>query len=229
MTRQSVTPLSWQRQDNSDADPGERKAYHHGDLRRALLTAALAVLEEGGLEALSLRRVAADLGVSHAAPTHHFPTLRHLRTALAVEGFRRFAAAMVDERARSAPEPLAQLQAAERGYLVYAGGQPALFRLMFNKSLLDWGDSALAEAAGAAYQQLAEVAAPASDRLGLESAADREAVEHLLWSQIHGRAHLMIDGKLSPEAAAREGPVSVARWLFPDGPPLVRVSRSRAR
>ncbi len=189
-------------------NPDRPKAYHHGDLRRALVQTALTVLEESGTEALSLRRVAAELGVSHAAPTHHFPSLRHLRTALAVEGFARFGASMAAARARAKPDPLAQLQAAERGYLAYAAAQPALFRLMFNRALLDWDDAALTTAAHVAYQQLVQVAAPLSDRLGLRRASDRQAVEHQVWAQIHGRAHLMVDGKLTPQSATKAEPVS---------------------
>jgi AcrR family transcriptional regulator len=214
-------------------NPDSSKAYHHGDLRRALVKAALAVLEQGGLEALSLRRVAAELGVSHAAPAHHFPTLRHLRTALATEGFARFGASMAQARARAKADPLAQLRAAEQGYLAYARSQPALFRLMFNRELLDWGDMGLSSVADAAYQQLVQVAAPACLRLGLKRPAERQMVEHLVWSQIHGRAHLMIDGKLTPAAAAKVSQLSWGAWLFgPDAladanPPT--PSRPRAK
>ena len=67
-----------------------RGNYHHGNLREALVAAALDLLESEGLEALSLRKVAAQVGVSHAAPGHHFPTLRDLLTSLASVGFVRF-------------------------------------------------------------------------------------------------------------------------------------------
>ena len=83
----------------------------------ALLAAALDLLEEDGLDKLSLRRVAARVGVSHAAPAHHFPTMRSLQTALATIGFVRFDAAMREARDAASPDPMAQLRAAERGYL----------------------------------------------------------------------------------------------------------------
>ena len=60
--------------------------YHHGDLRAALLRAAEAELNEAGIEAFSLRRVAKRAGVSHAAPAHHFRDVRGLLTALSAEG-----------------------------------------------------------------------------------------------------------------------------------------------
>ena len=173
-----------------------KKAYHHGDLRRALLTTALEMIEEAGLEGLSLRKIAARIGVSHAAPEHHFPSLRHLLTAMASEGFAIFTASMAEERQRSPDVPIEQMRAAARGYLDYARAHPALFRLMFTADLLDWTDSELAEHGQAAYRQLMEICAPAADFRGLKTEAERTALEHLVWSQVHGQAHLMIDQKL---------------------------------
>jgi len=173
-----------------------RKTYHHGDLRNALLAAALDLLEEDGLEALSLRRVAARVGVSHAAPAHHFPTLRVLLNALAAIGFTRFAAAMADARAAAPPAPVAQLRAAERGYLAFAEAQPALFRLMFTEALIDGSDPALTEAAAAGRRQLVEICAPAAAHLGIDDPEGRAALERLVWSQAHGRAHLTIERRV---------------------------------
>ena len=61
--------------------------YHHGDLPNAVKQAALAVLATDGPAALSLRQVAADAGVSHTAPRHHFGDKQHLLTELALDGF----------------------------------------------------------------------------------------------------------------------------------------------
>lgn len=194
----------------------QRKTYHHGDLRNALLAAALDLLEEDGLEALSLRRVAARVGVSHAAPAHHFPTLRVLLNALAAIGFERFAAAMRDARAGAAPDPVAQMRAAERGYLDFAVAQPALFRLMFTEALIDWTDRALTEAADASYRQLAEICAPAAAHLGIEDPEGRAALERLVWSQAHGRAHLTVERKFPRFGDAEAGPggIDLAGLLF---------------
>src|SRR6476620_9476467 len=115
----------------------EKPGYHHGDLRNALLAAALDLLEQDGFDKLSLRQVAARVGVSHAAPAHHFPTMRALLTALATIGFTRFEAAMRATRSVASPDPMSQLRAAERGYHAYAEANPALFRLMFTTTLVD--------------------------------------------------------------------------------------------
>lgn len=176
----------------------KRKTYHHGDLANALLHAALALIEENGLEGLSLRKVAARVGVSHAAPEHHFPTLKHLLTAMATVGFNRFTEAMQGQRAIAPAMPEAQMRAAGCGYLAFARENPALFRLMSTESMLDWSDAALCEAAMASRNELADICAPAAERLGLSSDAGRQALENLVWSQIHGRAFLEIDLKLPP-------------------------------
>ena len=89
--------------------------YHHGDLRNALVQAALSMLEKDGLDRLTLRGVAAAVGVSHAAPGHHFGTLTGLRTALAAIGYARFGASMRAERAAAPDDPAAQMRAARRG------------------------------------------------------------------------------------------------------------------
>src|SRR5258708_26387477 len=74
--------------------------YHHGDLHEALLQAAERVLERDGIAGLTLRAVAREAGVSHAAPTHHFGDLTGLLSELAAIGFRMFNTAMIAARAR---------------------------------------------------------------------------------------------------------------------------------
>ena len=80
------------------APPAGETPYHHGDLHDALLAAAERVLERDGLAGLTLRAVAREAGVSHAAPTHHFGDLTGLVSELAAIGFRRFSAAMIAAR-----------------------------------------------------------------------------------------------------------------------------------
>src|ERR1035438_944932 len=77
------------------AGASEDTPYHHGALRDGLLEAAERVLERDGLSGLTLRAVAREAGVSHAAPTHHFGDLTGLVSELAAIGFRQFSAAMV--------------------------------------------------------------------------------------------------------------------------------------
>ena len=180
------------------------KRYHHGDLRRALVDAGLAILEEEGLAALTLRGVAARAGVSHAAPAHHFPTLKDLVTALATLAFERFHAAIEAGLAAAGPRPEDKVRGACAAYVGFATANPGLFRLMFSGEKLRPADPALQTAARAARTQLADFAAPMADELGLADPQDRVAFERLIWATVHGYAHLAVEG-LMP-ADGREFP-----------------------
>ena len=175
-----------------------RVRYHHGDLRKALVDAGLEILEAEGVGQLTLRGVAARAGVSHAAPAHHFPTLRSLLTALAAVAFERFDRAMAEARAGAPPDPASQVTAASAGYLRFALGNPGLFRLMFSADRIDWSDPALCRAAEASRAQLSAVAAPICEHAGLADPEARLDVERLVWAAAHGQAHLAIEGKLGP-------------------------------
>lgn len=196
-----------------------QNSYHHGDLRQALIETGLEMLEEHGLEGLTLRKLAARIGVSHAAPEHHFPTLRHLLTGFATEGFRLFAASMRSAMAQAPDDPAEQLRAAARGYLAFATTRPHLFRLMFTANRLDWEDPALGPPANAAHAVLEEISLPVAKRLNRDTPEGRAAVEQLVWSQIHGHAHLMIDGKLKREGGTGHepfaAPLDLASVLLP--------------
>ncbi len=195
-----------------------RRSYHHGALREALVEAALEIVEEEGLEALTLRGVAARAKVSHAAPAHHFATLKALRTELARVAFVRFDAAMTDARAAAAKTPAAQLRAAGIGYLAFARANPGLFKLMFSDTLLDWSEPDFAAAANAAFAQLIEISGPAADAAGAKTDKERREIVKLIWASAHGYAHLVIESRmqyLEPEAAAgRYTPPDIAKVLL---------------
>src|SRR3954449_12887113 len=104
--------------------------YHHGDLREALLQAAERVLERDGLAGLTLRAVAREAGVSHAAPTHHFGDLTGLVSELAAIGFRQFNATMQASRA-SGTTLLEKGMAIAKAYVAYAQANPGMYGIMF--------------------------------------------------------------------------------------------------
>jgi AcrR family transcriptional regulator len=114
------------------AEP-EARPYHHGDLRRALVEAALNIVERDGLAALSLRAVAREAGVSPAAPYHHFKDKQELLVAVGAEGFDRMTDEMLAAKT-SAPDPLAALTAIGVAYVCYARKHPALYTLMWDCS-----------------------------------------------------------------------------------------------
>jgi AcrR family transcriptional regulator len=172
--------------------------YHHGDLHDALLKAAERILERDGLSGLTLRAVAREAGVSHAAPAHHFGDLTGLLSELAAIGYRRFGAAMM--AAGSSGHSLAESGLARgKAYVDFAHTQPAMYQLMFSAERLDMSNPALAMAADASFAGLAQSIGKArhetisEDALTLEQAADIARV----WSLVHGFSMLLIDGRLN--------------------------------
>lgn len=195
------------------------RSYHHGALREALLAAALDILEEEGLEGLTLRGVAARANVSHAAPAHHFPSIKALRTALGEIAFFKFGDAMTAARTAAEKTPEAQLRAAGVGYLTFARAHPGLFKLMFSDSLIDCDDPAYVESAGAAFAQLVEISMPAAEALGYTSESERVEIIKLVWSVAHGYAHLVLEQqmrKLEPlaDASGEFTPPDLAAIMF---------------
>lgn len=179
--------------------------YHHGDLHGALLQAAERVLERDGIAGLTLRAVAREAGVSHAAPTHHFGDLTGLLSELAAIGFRRFNAAMIAARA-SETHPLMKAMANARAYVAYAQAYPGMYSLMFRTERLDMTRPSLHEAATASFQGLANSVAAGRQEGGLQAPLSGEALDALSldqaaaiarnWSLVHGFTMLLLDGRL---------------------------------
>ena len=129
-----------------------KRAYHHGDLRAALLKAAASEIERKDYETLSLRELAVSLGVSRSAPYRHFTDREELLAALATQGF----TDLLQRYSEGSPgkTPKARLRACGHAYLALAAERPQLFRLMFASDLLG-GERpphpTLAQAATACY------------------------------------------------------------------------------
>jgi AcrR family transcriptional regulator len=176
----------------------EKHAYHHGDLRAALLKAGESVLAETGIEGFSLRRVAREVGVSHSAPAHHFGDTQGLLAALAAEGFRQFLAAMQARQASCrSDDPKALLTASGLGYLDFTLASPALFKLMFGSDRVDTCDPDLEKAASAAFDHLAS---DISRLRGVSPYEDADAMADVMasWSMVHGFASLLLSGRMHP-------------------------------
>src|SRR5256885_2131329 len=116
---------------------GRRTHYPHGNLRRALLDAALALVERQGAGALTLRAAARRARVSQAAPYRHFRDKEALLAAVAEEGFRAMTAGMRRAAAFHAGDPLGRFQAHGLAYIEFASGHPAHFRVMFGRVAAD--------------------------------------------------------------------------------------------
>ena len=185
--------------------------YHHGALPTALLKAAEVILERDGIGALTMRAVAREAGVSHAAPAHHFGNLSGLFSELAASGFVRLREYADAQAANAGPGPSARLTAHARGYVGLAAAHPGLFQLMFRAERLDWGNPALASAGASA---LALLALPDDE---IEDGATRHGFKDLVaatarWSFVHGVAMLLIDGRL--DALADQVPGTTVEALI---------------
>ncbi len=131
-------------------------AYHHGNLREALLERAAEVIAERGIEALSLRALARDLGVSHAAPRAHFADRRALLCELAKEGFRLSVDAMHAGAEAAGPDPVARYRALGRAYVQFARDHPSRFRAINHPEVQAHADDELREARAAWIATLRE-------------------------------------------------------------------------
>ncbi|MEV3990299.1 TetR/AcrR family transcriptional regulator [Streptomyces sp. NPDC049837] len=174
-----------------------QRAYHHGDLRRAVLAAALDVIGTDGPAALSLRDLARRAGVSHAAPAHHFKDRAGLLTAIAAEGFDLLA----DALARAA-----DLREAGVRYVRFAMDHPAHFQVMFQPGLHRPDDPALLAARTRAGDRLREAVADAVD-------TDEPRLAGIAaWSLAHGFATLLLTHNLTDPVGDR-APEDVFRSL----------------
>ena len=165
------------------------RPYHHGDLRAALLDAAAAVIDESGPAAVTLRDLARRVGVSHAAPAHHFGDRAGLLTALATDGFTRLAHAVEQV------SPITDLRQAGVAYVSFAVGNRGRFEVMFRPDLLHRDDPALRAAQSRAMGALRA----AVEGWSAERGDDPETAGVAAWSLVHGFATLWLQGVL-PDA-----------------------------
>jgi len=175
-------------------------SYHHGDLRHAILAAALDVIAAEGPGALSMRDLARRAGVSHAAPAHHFKDRTGLLTAIATEGYELLADALADADGLR-----------ERGvrYVRFGVEHPAHFQVMFLPDLLRGDDAALLAARARAGAELSAGVSgvPASGR-----GEDARLAGIAAWSLAHGFATLLLSENLR-EPVGERNPEDVFRAL----------------
>ena len=164
----------------------EPKPYHHGNLRESLLEAADTVLARQGALGITLRDVAKEAGVSHAAPYHHFASLDDMLAAVAERGFARLRETMA-MHAQAADTGERLLQIADI-YVSSARANPAQFRLMFGPLLARKREFPPLQVAAESSFGLVHAAARAHDAEGGSELA------LLCWSFAHGLSNLLIDG-----------------------------------
>ncbi|MGW1378975.1 TetR/AcrR family transcriptional regulator [Streptomyces sp. NPDC002446] len=176
----------------------QTRRYHHGDLRAALLARAEQTLREKGPGALSLRELARDLGVSHAAPSRHFKDKQALLDALALAGFDRLDAVLTASQEAAGERFADRLGALARAYVDFATGNAALLDLMYTVK----HEPEASEALIAAGQRLAVMAvelAADGQRSGDVREGSAERIAMPVFSTLHGFASFASSGVLSAD------------------------------
>lgn len=197
----------------TSASPPAKSAYHHGDLRRSLLDAALQLIASNGVQGFTLREAARAANVSHNAPYRHFQSRTHLLIELAIEGqgvllniLQSAIARAVDHRERIIRIGVA--------YMEFAIAHTAHFRVMFSGDVARERTEELRAAQDATFTFF-ESELQASEQAGLirQGAVQQHAL--VGWSALHGAAMLVLDGVLDETAVgARRKPREIARLVL---------------
>ena len=195
MLNASLMPASAKPKSRPSRRPPPPKPYHHGDLRRVLIDAALQLAADGGAAAVSVREAARRAGVSPGAPFRHFPSRDALMTAVAEEAQRRFRAEIETALAAApADDPLGRFRSFGLAYLRWAMRNPAYFEIISSGRHFDHDGAAKlsrdnAELIAMVERMLAEAFARGALRTG-----DLKAVLIAGRALVYGFARMNIDG-----------------------------------
>jgi AcrR family transcriptional regulator len=211
----------------------ERGSYHHGDLREALLTAAETLLEEAGVQGLTLRACARRAGVSHAAPKHHFTDVSALVAEVAARGYDRLTEALRSARFDAGDAPEARIVAVARTYVAFARRHPDLFRVMFRWDAMAADNEVLRQAATRTFAEM--TSSVTAQRGGddvtpetLEARIRERGLQNdivMAWSQIHGYAQLLLEGQFDRFAGDEGIDAFVERTVVESARRLSRLLR----
>ncbi len=189
--------------------PGARRGYHHGNLREALITAALELISQKGPAGVTFADAARAAGVSPAAPYRHFRDRDALMADVAQRGFEKFADALARAWDGGQPTPRAAFERVGRAYLDFANKEPAFFSAMFESglSVTDYPD--VREAGDRAFAVLREACEALAATLPKERRPPSLMMALHIWSLSHGIAALFGRG----DAARRSIPMSPEELL----------------
>jgi AcrR family transcriptional regulator len=179
------------------------RPYHHGDLRTALLARAEQTVRDKGVDALSLRELARDIGVSHAAPSRHFKDKQTLLDALALAGFERLNDELERAYAKEG-QTSDRMRAVAHAYADFAIKNAALLELMYTRKH-EQGASPELVAAGQRLGESTGRLIVEAQQAGEMRSGDFESIALVVFAAIHGYAVLVASGML-PHG-----------WKAPDG------------
>lgn len=189
--------------------PATHAPYHHGNLRAELLDAAARAVDEGGLDRLSLRALAREAGVSHAAPARHFADREALLDALAIHGFEQLAVAL-DEAAGDTNESFeTRLEKVARAYIAFALAHGPLLELMYSSKHQE-GAEAIVAAGERAFERPIELLEGAQ-AAGEIIPGDPTLLASLAFATIHGLASLAGSGMIEPDLLEAAVPFAITQ------------------
>src|SRR5262249_16910355 len=212
---------------------GSAMNYHHGNLRRELLDRAAEVIARNGIEGLSLRALAQDLGVSHGAPARHFKDKHELLSALATEGLTKLADYAVAGAEAAGPDPLERYAAMGRALVRFSIEYPAYYQATRHPEVIAHADAALKEAHQRRMQMTMEAARQAQAAGWLKGETVEDAVTFSL-AAVRGVAALLSDPLFQRSMAERDAEPFIERMvrliIDPNNPQTARnTPKSRRR
>jgi AcrR family transcriptional regulator len=180
--------------------PKRKADYHHGRLRQALIEAAVKTIAKHGVDALSMRELAARAGVSPGAPYHHFPNRSELLASITEEGFTLLQAQLVAARDAAPNNASARLEALGLAYVTFAVSSLGYFRVMFHGDSKSSGPTE----AGLRTFHILRDAVVACQQAGLAPKSDATGLVLVVWSAVHGFATLWVERALPFEGLEPE-------------------------
>ena len=188
----------------------KKRRYHHPDLRQALLDGAVRLIKEEGMREFSLRKLASQVGVSHAAPYRHFENKEAILATLMLEGHKRLRLTLLDAVARCRGKAIDKLLAQGRAYLEFARKNPEYLRVMFSREGMAAARSA-GEKPGSHqedYDSFGVVEATVAEcqaEGAMDPHANTGALSMHSWAEVHGLALLRNDGLIAGMSEVRGG------------------------
>lgn len=173
-----------------------KSAYHHGDLKNALIEVALEHIARGGARALSLREVARSSGVSHTAAYRHFANKESLLVAIAEQGFRMLGDALKEAIQSRADDPVAALQASGVAYVEFGVRHPEHLQIMFGGLIACPEDYPVLQVVSKEAYEVLTATVGDGLRTGRLHGADEQMIALTSWALVHGLSQLIAGGQL---------------------------------
>jgi AcrR family transcriptional regulator len=192
-----------------------RQSYHHGNLKEAIVAAAVQLVEEGGPEKVTVREAARRAGVSSGAPFRHFPNKVALMTAVAEEAMRRFRAEILRAQEQvGSDDPLARYRAIGTAYLRWVFGNPTHFEVISARKLIDFDGSEALRRDNAEIQELMEGLLREAQRRGQIRSGDLKNIQLAARALAYGLARMHIDGHLPQWSVASDEAAEKMQVVF---------------